>query len=445
MVARIVAAIALGVLVGEVAGPRAEPLNQVGTVILDMIKGLAGPLLLFAVIDAFLRTRVQARSAGLMVAISLINASIAIGIGLTLSNTLQPGKSFTRLEETASVAARAEFDRMSQSVAPGRTIDFVKDLAGYLPTSILRPIVDNAIISMVILAVLIGLALRTVKNEQLSRGETGFVVIEQGVATAYRTIEVILGWVISLIPLAVFGVVARTVGLYGILSFQGVLAYVGVGMLGLAIQVFVVYHLWLVLVARMPLRRFWAGAREPIATAIGTGSSLATLPVTLRALDRMGVSAQAARLAACVGTNLNNDGILLYEAMAVLFVAQAIGWDLSIGQQVLAAAACVIAGIGISGVPDAGLISLLIVLKTVKLPEEAVNSVVPFLLSVDWILGRCRSSTNVTSDMLVAVLLDKLTPEDTSDTPTEVDRSDGIPGLEPTVVMEDLTQIQPGT
>ena len=75
-------------------------------------------------------------------------------------------------------------------------------------------------------------------------------------------------------------------------------------------------------------------------------------------------------MAACVGTNLNNDGILLYEAMAVLFVAQAIGIDLDFGQQLLVAASCVIAGIGISGVPDAGLISLLIVLKTVKLPDR---------------------------------------------------------------------------
>jgi Na+/H+-dicarboxylate symporter len=206
----------------------------------------------------------------------------------------------------------------------------------------------------------------------------------------------------------VFGVVARTVGLYGFGSFRGVLVYVAVGVLGLAFQVLVVYQAWLVLVARMPLRTFWAGAREAIATAIGTGSSLATLPVTLKALDDMGVSPRSARLAACVGTNLNNDGILLYEAMAVLFVAQVIGVDLSFGEQMLVAASCVIAGIGISGVPDAGLISLLIVLKTVKLPEESVNAVVPFLLSVDWVLGRCRSFTNVASDMLVAVLLDKL-------------------------------------
>jgi Na+/H+-dicarboxylate symporter len=420
MVLRIVLGIALGIVVGELFGPRAEPLAQMGTVILEMIKGLAGPLLLFAILDAFLRTAVRARSARLMVGISLTNAAIAIAIGLTLSNTLQPGRSF-ELTGKATSTAQAEFQSMARQVAPGRTIDFVKDLVGLLPTSILRPIVENTIISIVILAVLGGLALRKVKMHQLESGETGYRAVEEGISTVYQAIEVILGWVIALVPLAVFGVVARTVGLHGFRSFRFVIPYVGVGVLGLLIQVLIVYQAWLILVARMPLRRFWSGAREAIATAIGTGSSLATLPVTLRSLDRMGVSPRSARMAACVGTNLNNDGILLYEAMAVLFVAQAIGVEMTVGQQLLAAASCVIAGIGISGVPDAGLISLLIVLKTVKLPEEAVDTVIPFLLSVDWVLGRCRSTTNVVSDMLVAVLLDKLEPDRPEEIPTTLD------------------------
>ena len=410
MVARIMTGIALGVLVGEIFGKDAEPLSQIGTVILDMIKGLAGPLLLFAVLDAFLRTRVESKAAWVMVGISLTNAAIAIAIGLTLSNTIQPGRWFDLAGSTASSVAKAEFGKMTRQVEPGRSIDFVKDLVSFLPTSLFKPLVDNAIITIVILAVLGGAALRRVKDEQVALGETGYRAIEDSIAATYRTIEVILGWAVGLVPLAVFGVVARTVGLYGFRSFRGVLIYVAVGVLGLAIQVFVVYQAWLVLVARMSLARFWSGAREAIATAIGTGSSLATLPVTLRSLEKMGVSHRSARLAACVGTNLNNDGILLYEAMAVLFVAQVIGVDLNFGEQVLVAASCVIAGIGISGVPDAGLISLLIVLKTVKLPEESVNAVVPFLLSVDWVLGRCRSTTNVASDMLVAVLLDRLCP-----------------------------------
>ena len=131
---------------------------------------------------------------------------------------------------------------------------------------------------------------------------------------------------------------------------------------------------------------------------------------TLKAIDRLGISPTSGRMAACVGTNFNNDGILLYEAMAVLFVAQVHGIHLSMTGQLSAALACVMAGVGIAGVPEAGLISLSLVLATVGLPVE----ILPLLLTVDWILSRARAATNVVSDILVALLLDKLAvpPED---------------------------------
>ncbi|MEO6810559.1 MAG: dicarboxylate/amino acid:cation symporter [Isosphaeraceae bacterium] len=421
MAARIVVAMILGAAFGVWQGERAAPLGQVGSVIIDLIKALAAPLLLFAVLDAFLRTRVRARSGLIMVGISLFNAVLALTIGLTLSNLLRPGDhmavSATSPEAVARIAAQA------------KEIDFLKELIGYLPTSVVRPFVDNVIITIVILAVLFGAALRKVKNEQIARGEHGYQVMEAFLAVAFRATEVTLGWVIELIPLAVFGVVARTVGLQGFAPLRGLAVYVGVAVLGLAIQVLVVYQAWLVLVARKSLTWFWSGAKDAVVYALGASSSLATLPVTLRSLDRMKVSPQSARLAACVGTNLNNDGILLYEAMAVLCVAQAHHISMSLDQQILAAAACAIAGIGIGGVPDAGLISLAIVLATVHLPVELL----PLLLTVDWILSRCRAMTNVISDMLVAVLLDRF---GASDEKPEVQREgasvvNGSPTIDP--------------
>ncbi len=405
--ARILLAMILGVIAGELLGERAAPLARLGTVILDLIKGLAGPFLLFAVLDAFLRTEIRLRSGGAMIAISLTNAAIAILIGLSISNLLTPGRALSNLQPTAE--SRAGFESMTRPVSPDRAIDFYGDLLDLVPTSTVKPFVDNAILSIVLLAVLAGAALRAIKHAQIAEGQDDYLTIEKGVRVLYRALEKALGWVILLVPIAVFGVVAKTIGQWGLEPIRGLAVYLSVGILGLTIQVVVVYQLWLILVARYPLRRFWAGARDPLIYAMGTGSSLATLPVTLKALDGMGVSPQSSRLAACVGTNLNNDGILLYEAMAVLFVAQACGVSLTIPQQLVAAAACVIAGIGISGIPEAGLISLLLVLKTVHVvSDEAVAQVVPLLLTVDWILGRCRAMTNVSSDMLVSILLDRL-------------------------------------
>jgi Na+/H+-dicarboxylate symporter len=393
-VARIVTAMVVGAAVGWLFGRRVERLGELGAVIIDLIKALAGPLLFFAVVDAFLRTHVRARSAAVMVAITLTNALIAVTIGLGLSTALRPGD---------HLAARLPADGAKALDAPVRTIDFVREVSSYLPRNVLQPFLDNSVITIVVLAVLTGWALRHVKNEKELAGATSFRVVEDFVANVFRAIEVMLGAVITLVPLAVFGVVARTIGRDGFAPIQGLAWYVGVAVLGLAIQVLVVYQAWVVLVARRPLRWFWSGARDAIVYALGSSSSLATLPVTLKCLDRMKVSPASARLAACVGTNLNNDGILLYEAMAVLFVAQVYGIPLTFSQQLLAAASCVIAGIGIAAVPDAGLISLALVLTTVGLPLE----ILPLLLTVDWLLSRCRAVTNVSSDILVAVLLDR--------------------------------------
>ncbi len=409
LVGRIVAGMILGALVGqlarEVGAEAGSPLGRItaslgstGALIVNIIKGLAGPLLFFAVVEAFLKTRVEARSAARMVGISAVNACLALVIGLTISNVLRPGR-FVEMDFGAP-------SRGSAGVLQGvesRKIDFVADLIGFLPTNVIQPFVENSILSIVFLAVLAGAALRRVKDRQIEAGVDDYLGVERGVGTIYRAIEVALGWVILMIPLAVFGVVARTVATNGFRPFGGLLVYVLAAVLGLGLQVAIVYQAWVLLIARRSLRWFWGGAKEAVFYALGASSSLATLPVTLRCLERMGVSKASARLAACVGTNLNNDGILLYEAMAVLFVAQVYGIDLSLGQQVTAAAACVVAGIGIAGVPEAGLISLSLVLTTVGLPVE----ILPLLLTVDWVLSRCRAATNVTSDILVAVLLDR--------------------------------------
>jgi Na+/H+-dicarboxylate symporter len=125
----------------------------------------------------------------------------------------------------------------------------------------------------------------------------------------------------------------------------------------------------------------------------------------------MGVSDRSARLSACVGTNLNNDGITLYEAMAALFLAQAAGYSLSLPQQGVVVMASVLAGAGIAGIPEAGLIVLPLVLGAVGLPDAMIAAVIPLILPVDWIIARCRSAVNVMSDMLVAILLDRFAGE----------------------------------
>jgi Na+/H+-dicarboxylate symporter len=176
---------------------------------------------------------------------------------------------------------------------------------------------------------------------------------------------------------------------------------------GLLIHAFLYYPLAAWLVGRKGPREYLGKGADAALTGLSTNSSLATVPVTLRCLRDMGVGESSARVSSCIGTNLNNDGILLYEAMATIFLCQAFGYELSFSHQMTIVLASIMAGVGIAGVPEAGLIVLPLVLAAAGLPEVAVAAAIPLIVPVDWILARVRSVVNVLSDMLVAILLDR--------------------------------------
>jgi Na+/H+-dicarboxylate symporter len=387
LTAWIVAGLALGVVAGLAMGPAAKPLGIVGALVIQAIKLAAAPLLMLAIVNAVLGAQVTMKGGLRMAFFAAVNASLALGLGLLLSNLLRPG-------EHLAFAAGAP---AGTPPATGK-LELARFLSNFVPPSLVQPFADNAVFPMVVMALTLGVALRTLKD----RGEP-VAGLETALAVGQRAFEVILGWIVALAPLAVFAVVAKSVGEYGLAPIKGLAAYVGVGLLGLTLHPVIVYNAWLIFYAKTPLGRFWSEAKEPAIYSIGANSSLATLPLTLRALDNLKVSKASSALGACVGTNLNNDGIILYEAMAVLFVAQAHGLHLSLGDQFAAAMACLVAAMGIAGVPEAGFISLSLVLATVGLPTELL----PLLLTVDWILARARSVVNVLSDMMVSILIDQ--------------------------------------
>jgi Na+/H+-dicarboxylate symporter len=390
---QIIIGMVIGVAVAPVLGSRAAPLGELGKLVIQLIKAVATPLVFLAIVNAILRTEIKGRAGLRMLALAMINACIALTIGLLLANLLHPGESLQAVTPPAAAPALA--------AVADKKIDLIKTLASTIPANLVQPFADNSILSVVLLALLLGFALRAVRGE--TAVAAGARAIDDGVAALLRVMEIVLGWVIRLVPIAVFGVVAKIVAEHGFAALKGLGVYVGTGLLGMALHIAITYQLWLAIGARLSLRRFWREAKEPVIYAAGANSSLATLPLTLRTLDRLGVSRSSSTLGAMVGTNLNNDGIILYEGMAVLLVAQAHGLHLSLGQQVIAAGSCLIAAMGVAGIPEAGIISLALVLNTVGLPVD----ILPLLLTVDWILGRARSVTNVLSDMVLSIMIDR--------------------------------------
>lgn len=424
---RILLAAAFGAALGALFGTRpivpglsTQDLGDLGLLLVRLLKALAVPLIFFAIVDALLRSDVSARSGRRLILICLINVSVAFAIGLTLLNVLRPGERWRgHIEEFAGIRTAD-----APAPPPGLSLNPIKSLDGYVPTSLPEPFLKNSVIAVVLLALFVGAALRRARS--LPTATAGVETLVRFVEGAYATLMVMLQWVIEAIPFAVLAVVAGVVGRAGFGAFAALGSYVGVILAGLGLHSLVYYPLMAWVVGRKSPRVYLGGGAEAILTGLGTNSSLATVPLTLRCLtEKMGVSARSARLAACIGTNLNNDGITLYDAMAALFLAQACGFDLDLGQQAVIVLSSLMAGVGIAGIPEAGLIVLPVVLGAAGLPEAVVAAAIPLVLPVDWIIGRARSAVNVMSDMLVAILLDRDSAEPVAATPAPLATDNG--------------------
>jgi Na+/H+-dicarboxylate symporter len=420
---QVVIAVICGTIVGAlfgqepyVGGLRNEQLGQLGMFVILLLKTLAIPLIFFAVLDAFLTTVLPLRQGTRLILICLINVSVAMAIGLVIMNSWQPGLTWRgHVDELLNLAPGSTLPPAG-GLANGHPLE---EIASYIPRTMLQPFTTNNVIGVVILALVLGALLRRLRGpDDNHRGSMEPLV--QAVGNIYRWLIRILWWIIRLVPFAVFGVLASIVGRVGLGVFSALWIFLVAILAGLSLHAFVYYPLVAWLVGKKPLRIYVGRGIDAIMTAISCNSSLATVPVTLRCLDRMGVSPQSARLAACVGTNLNNDGVTLYEAMAALFLAQALGYELSMGHQLLIVVASIMAGVGVAGIPEAGLIVLPLVLSAAGLPNQVIAAAIPLIMSVDWILARVRSGVNVMSDMLVAILLHELESKQASDDPSSI-------------------------
>lgn len=382
----IIVGLGLGAGIGFFLGPQAHVFGEIGRLVIQLIKAIATPMIFLAIVHSLLTTNVTGRDFFRLLSIAATNAMIAIIIGLGLSNYFKPGEHLSFATQQA-----AEFK------PPNDSLDLVRILSSHIPSSIIQPFLENLVLQVVILALGLGFALRAVRTKH----PKSLLHIEQAFSALFDAVEILLHWITLLIPFAVFGAVAKSVGQYGFEPLTGLIYFVLVVLLGFFVHVFFTYQAWIALYAGLSLREFWKRAIDPLFYAFGCNSSLATLPLTLKALGLLHVPKSASTLAACVGTNLNNDGIVLYEAMAVLAVAQAQGMDLSFSLQIVAAFYCMITALGVAGIPEAGIIALSLVLTSLNVSSDTLG----LLLTVDWILARGRSVVNVLSDMVGSIAL----------------------------------------
>ncbi|MDH5666590.1 MAG: dicarboxylate/amino acid:cation symporter [Nitrospira sp.] len=380
---RIVIALVLGVMAGMMLGSHAAVLAVPGKLVLRLLGALAPALILAAIVHTFMTTKLGGPLATRLPRLLVLNTLVAIMVGLTVANIVQPGQG----------------NGLTPPSVPIKSPEVANPLITFLenvPKSLLGPLGDDGkVIGVIVIAMAFGIALRKERDRPL--GTVGDLV-----ELLLVSLIKILHWVIALVPLAVFGVVASIVGMEGFAPFKALGVFVGSVLLALAIQA--IYYLirirfgsW---VRPADLIR---GGRDALVMAFSTASSTATMPVTYASLkERVGLREQSASMGALVGANFNNDGTALYEAMAALFIAQLIGVALSFQQQVVIVLTSIVASVGAAGIPEAGLVTMTLVFNAVALPVEYI----PVLLTVDWFLDRCRTAINVMGDMNVSCLLD---------------------------------------
>ncbi len=404
----VAAGTALGALFGTeplVAGLRNEHLGHLGMLIIKLLKTLAVPLIFFAILDAFMRTSLPLSQGTKLLIICLVNVSVAMAIGLLIMNTWKPGLAWEgRVDELLNIVPGTHAGNETFSRSRVTSLSPLESLDAYIPSSVIQPFADNNVVAIVLLALIFGAALRHVRTQADPAGNVR--ALARGIEAIYHMHVQMLAWIIKAVPFAVFGVIAQVVGKSGVGVFSALWIFLAAMLLGLGVHALVYYPLVAWLVGKKSPKLYVGQGADAIVTAVSCNSSLATVPVTLRCLERMNVSAQSARLAACVGTNLNNDGITLYEAMAALFLAQALGYDLPMMNQLVIVGASIMAGAGVAGIPEAGLVVLPLVLSAAGLADHLIAAAMPLIMTVDWIIARVRSGVNVMSDMLVAILLD---------------------------------------
>jgi len=436
----IFAALILGVIVGQffiwdpsatsaVLTDRTEALQKIGELtFVQPLKMLVIPLVFVAVLVGVTSIGDPQRL-GLIGGATLVyyvtTMMFAIVLGLFLVNTIKPGDGVNLADFEAD--AKASYQTTQSAVenpeAPSSVGEVFLGLVDQMiPANPLKAAVEGQTLPTVVVAILLGLAL-------VSIGKAGRPTIDAFEGLFHALIKIVL-WILWLMPIGVFCIVAARVGQSGLDSLAGPIGkYALTVVLGLLIHALVTLPLLLWIFGRVnPYKFFWQ-MRKALLTAFGTASSAATLPITIEEAHRSGgCSKRAANFVLPLGSTVNMDGTALYQAVAVVFLFQMMGTDLSLTQQLIILITATLSAIGAAGIPSAGLVTMAIVIYAVNNSIGAVDPnvkqlplwTIGIILGIDRLLDMCRTAVNVWGDAIGARIITKLAPD------TEDDREEAM-------------------
>jgi Na+/H+-dicarboxylate symporter len=370
-------------------------IKPIGTIFIRLLMFVAIPLVLASLIVGAASLgdiRQVGRLGGKTMLFYLFTTASAITVGLTLVNLISPG---TRLSADAKEKLMMEFQTgMQTNIQPP---DLLDTLVNIVATNPFNAIANGEMLQVVFFALMIGISL-TMIDANKSKSVIDFC---DGMS---ETMIKMVGMIMNIAPYGVFALISATVGEFGFDILETLIWYALTLVLGLAIHMFFVQGSMVRFISGISFRKFFSGMKEPILVAFTTSSSGATLPVNMKACENnLGVPKKITSFVLPLGATINMDGTSMYQAVAAVFIAQVYGMDLNLAQQLTILLTAVLASIGTAPVPGVGIVMLIIVLRSVNVPEEGIA----LILGIDRLLDMCRTVPNIIGDATVATIIAK--------------------------------------
>ena len=398
----IAVAIVVAVLLAVFAPGFAMQFELGGEIFLNLLTMMVVPLVMASVMSGIIGLgdiRKLGRPGGLAVTYYLMTTVLAVIVGLLMVNLIQPG---VGVDQTTLDASHAEGQVSTAGREDANLGTILRGLVLMLFTdNLIESAAKTSLLPLIFFSIIFAGMLTTMGPRVQALTE---IIVQVN--------EALLSFILLLMKLAPFGIFCLVTARFGEAQAVGNLgavlqqtgAYFGTVLAGLGVHAFLTLPLILWIFTRRNPFRFMYQMSQALLTAFSTASSTATLPITMNcAVEKAKVSKQSSDFVLPLGATINMDGTALYEAAAAIFIAQAIGFELTITSQLVIAVTATMAAIGAAGIPEAGLVTMVIVLNAVGLPVEYIG----LILSVDWLLDRFRTAVNVFGDSLGAAVVEK--------------------------------------
>ena len=360
-------------------------LNIGGQIFISLLKLMVVPLVFFSLtsgVSSLDKNLSLGRIAGKTLGLYLITTAIAISIGLSIAVFLNPGNNLDLQTSTL----------LSIPESPN-----IKDIIlNIIPSNPIQAMADGNMLQIIVFSILVGIAIRGLGDS--------VKIIKDVVSNITDIVLKLVMYIINIAPYGVFCLMSVLFAEKGLTVLGDLSFYFFIVVSALLIHGFLTYSALLILFAKINPFSFFDKVKSLMIFAFSTSSSNATIPVTLKTvIDNIGVNKKVASFTVPLGATINMDGTALYEAVAVMFIAQAYGIEMSAIEQGIIFITATLAAIGAAGIPQAGLVTMVLVLTAVNLPLEGIG----LLLAVDWFLDRFRTAINVWGDSIGASLISR--------------------------------------